>query len=97
VTIDDVGVKRQTETRPKDESKEQPKRVQTTVAHVQYGKKSYILNSNSVYACLRLVLALLTLNGLLRKQIVIFADGAKSINNAVLEPNLNLLFASKLW
>ena len=83
VSIDDVGVKRQTEMRPRDESKEQPKRVQTTVAHIQYGKKSYILNSHSVGACLRLILGLLLINGLIRKQIVIFADGAKSINSAI--------------
>ena len=91
VSIDDVGVKRQTEMRPKDESKEQPKRVQTTVAHIQYGMKSYILSSSSISDCLRLVLGLLILNGLLRKQIVIFADGAKSINNAILKrlPFLN--------
>jgi hypothetical protein len=91
VSIDDVGVKRQTEMRPKDESKEQPKRVQTTVAHIQHDMKSYILSSDSVGACLRLVLGLLIFNGLLRKQIVIFADGAKSINSAILKmlPFLN--------
>ena len=44
VSIDDVGVKRQTETRPKDEKKQQPKRVDNTVVHVQSGKKSYILD-----------------------------------------------------
>ena len=83
VSIDDVGVKRQTEMRPKDELKEQPKRIQTTVAHVQHGKRSYILSSDSVGSCLRLVLGLLIFNGLLRKQVVIFADGAKSINSAI--------------
>ena len=91
VSIDDIGVKRQTEMRPKDETKEQPKRVQTTIAHIQYGKKSCILSSDSVGACLRLVLGILVFNGLLRKQIVIFADGAKSINSAILKilPFLN--------
>ena len=83
VTIDDIGVRRQTEMRPRDESMEQPKRVQTTVAHIQHGEKSYTLNSRSVVSCLRLVLGLLLINGLARKQIVIFADGAKSINNAI--------------
>lgn len=91
VSIDDVGVKRQTEMRPKDETKEQPKRVQTTVAHIQHGKKSYILSGDSVGGCLRLVLGLLIFNGLMRKQIVIFADGARSINSAILKmlPFLN--------
>jgi hypothetical protein len=91
VSIDDVGVKRQSEMRPRDETKEQPKRVQTTVAHIQYGKKSYILSGDSVGGCLRLVLGLLIINGLMRKQIVIFADGARSINSAILKmiPFLN--------
>ena len=41
------------------------------------------MSSDSVSTCLRLVLGLLIFNGLLRKQIVIFADGAKSINSAI--------------
>ena len=83
VSIDNVGVKRQTEMRPRDESKEQPKKVQTTVVHIQHGKKSYTLSSHSVSACLRSILSLLLVNGLTRKQIVIFADGEKSINSAI--------------
>jgi hypothetical protein len=91
ISIDDVGVKRQTEMRPKDKVKEQPKRVQTTIAHIQYGKKSNVLSSDSVGACLRLLLGLLFINGLLQKQLVIFADGARSINNTILKmlPFLN--------
>jgi hypothetical protein len=83
VSIDDVGVKRQTEMRPKDEAKEQPKRVNTTVIHVQSDKKSYILNASSIVSCLRLLIGFLLCNDLLKKQIVIFADGARDINNAV--------------
>ena len=83
VSIDDVGVKRQTETRPKDETKQHPKRVDNTVIHVQSGKKSYILNAASVASGLRALIGFLLFNGLIRKQIVVFADGAKEINNAV--------------
>ena len=83
VSVDDVGVKRQTEMRPKNEGKQQPKRVDNTVVHVQSGKKSYILNSASIINGLRMLIGFLLFNGLLKKQILIFADGAREINNAV--------------
>lgn len=85
VSIDDVGVKRQTEMRPRDESKQQPKRVYNTVIHVQSGKKSYILNAASVISSIRMLIGFLLYNGLLKKQIVIFADGAREINDTVLK------------
>jgi len=84
-SIDDVGVKRQTELRPKDEEKQQPKKVDNTVIHVQSGKKSYILNAASIVSGLKMLIGFLLFNGLLKKQIVVFADGAKEINNAVLK------------
>jgi len=84
VSIDDVGVKRQTETRPEDSEKQQPKRVDNTVIHVQTGKKSYILNAASVVSGLRMLIGFLLFNGLIKKQIIIFADGAREINNGVM-------------
>ena len=83
VSIDDVGVKRQTETRPKDETKHQSKKVNNTVIHVQFGKESYTLNAASIASCLKMLIGFLLLNGLLKKQIVIFADGARNINSLV--------------
>jgi len=83
VSLDDVGVKRQTEMRPKDEERQQAKRVENTVLHVQYNDKSYILNAASVTSGLKLLVGLLLFNGLLNKQIVIFADGARIIHSAV--------------
>ena len=85
VSIDDVCVKRQTEMRPKNEETQQPKRVDNTVIHVQYNRKSYILNAASLLGGLKLLIGLLLFNGLLKKQIVIFADGARDIHNAVLK------------
>lgn len=85
ISIDDVGVKRQTEVRPKNEESQQPKRVDNTVIHVQSGRKSYILNAASVLSSLKLLIGFLLSNGLLKKQIVIFADGARDINNAVVK------------
>ena len=69
--------------RLKDEGKEQPKRVDNTVVHVQSGRKSCILNSESVVNGLRMLIGFLLFNRLLKKQIVIFADGAREINNTV--------------
>lgn len=85
ISIDDVGVKRQTEMRPSDEEKEQPKRVSNTVIHVQFGKKTYTLNTACVISGLRMLIGFLLFNGLMKKQMVIFADGARDINNAVIK------------
>lgn len=85
VSIDGVCVKRQTETRPKVEENQQPKRVDNTIVHVQSGRKSYILNAASLTCALKMLIGLLLSNSLRNKQIVIFADGARDINNAVLK------------
>jgi len=83
VSLDDVGVKRQTEMRPKDEECQQAKRVENTVLHVQHKNKSYILNATSIASGLKLLVGLLLFNGLLNKQVVIFADGARIIHSTV--------------
>jgi hypothetical protein len=83
ISIDDVGVKRQTQMRPKDETKHQAKSVNNTVIHVQSGKKSYTLNAASIASCLKMLIGFLLFNGLLNKQIVVFADGARDINSLV--------------
>ena len=83
VSIDEVCVKRQTETRPGDKET-QPKKVDNTVLHVQARNASYILNAASLIGGLKLLIGLLLFNGLMKKQIVIFADGARAIHTAVL-------------
>jgi len=83
VSIDDVGVKRQTQMRPKDETKHQVKKVNNTVIHVQSGKKSYTLNAASIASCMKMLIGFLLFNGLIKKQIVVFADGARDINSLV--------------
>lgn len=85
VSIDDVCVKRQTQTRPRDKEKEQPKRVDNTVLHIESSKKTYILNALSLMDGIKLLIGFLLYNGLIGKQIVIFADGAKTIHSAVLK------------
>jgi len=85
ISIDDVCVKRQTETRPRDEEAEQAKRVNNTVINVQHSSGSYILNNHSIFGALKWLIAFLISSSLLGKQLVIFADGARDINNAVLK------------
>ena len=84
VSLDDVCVKRQTETRPGDKET-QPKKVNNTVLHVQASNTSYILNAASLFGGIKLLIGFLLSNGLLNKHIVIFADGARNINAAVLK------------
>ena len=83
ILIDGVGVKRQTETRPKATDKEQPKRVDNTVIHIQSGRKSYILNASSLVSRVKPLIGFPLCDGLSKKQVVIFADGARDIHNAV--------------
>jgi len=83
VSIDEVGVKRQTEMRPKDGGKQQAKRVENTVIHIQHRNGSYVLNAASLISGVRLLLGFLLFNGLAKKQIVVFADGARTIHTAV--------------
>jgi len=93
ISSDEVGVKRQTESRPRDEETKQPKRVENTVIHVEMSNEtddpkkasssSYILNSSSVSGGFRLLLGFLCLNGLLGKTIVFFVDGARNLNTTI--------------
>ena len=93
ISSDEVGVKRQTESRPREEGKAQPKSVQTTVIHVEVAgetedpkvssSSSYILNSSSVAGAFRALLGFLCMNGLLGRTLVFFADGAKNLNATI--------------
>jgi hypothetical protein len=93
ISSDEVGVKRQTECRPREEGKAQPKRVENSVIHVEMANEtgdpnvasssSYVLNSSSVSGAFRLLLGFLCLNGLLGSSLVFFADGAKNLNTAI--------------
>jgi len=82
ISIDDVCVDRQTQTRPCGEE-EQPKRVNNSVIHVENTEGKYILNSANVFGVLRLLLGFLLNGGLLKKQLVFFTDGAREIHNEI--------------
>ena len=93
ISSDDVGVKRQTESRPSEEGKTQPKRVENTVIHVEMANasidpkesssSSYILNSSSVSGAFKLLLGFLCMNRLFDKTLVFFVDGARNLNTAI--------------
>ncbi len=88
VSIDDVGVKKQKETgrstaKVKKESREY---IHNTIAHVEHGGKSYILNGSSNEQVLRLLIALLLCNSLLTtSHLQFFVDGARSLHNSILK------------
>ena len=93
ISSDEVGVKRQTESRPREEEKAQPKRVENTVIHVEMANEtgdskvasssSYILNSSSVSGAFRVLFGFLCINGLLDRTLVFFADGARNLNTTI--------------
>jgi len=93
ISSDEVGVKRQTEIRPREEGSAQPKRVENTVIHVDIANEtdnpnitsssSYILNSSSVFGTFKMLFGFLCLNGFLGRTMVFFADGARNLNAAI--------------
>lgn len=117
ISADDVLVKRQSDTRPKQESKKSPKRVSNTVLCVEQpgknvwiddintndmdteadidvnitmdeadaGKHKCILNSSSVKLAMVILVGFLLRFGLMNKQLVFFADGARDLNAAIIK------------
>jgi hypothetical protein len=95
ISADEVGVKRQTEMRPREEGKAQPKTVASTVIHIEMANKtenpklasssSYVLNSSSVFCAFILLLGFLCENQLLGGTLVFFVDGARNLNTIIAE------------
>lgn len=82
VSIDDIGVKRQKDSR-KEGSEKEYKYVENTVAHIQYGEESYILTGIGMGNVFRSVLAFLLANNLLSRELVFMTDGARDIKNHI--------------
>lgn len=95
VSVDDVGVKRQKAQRRKESSEtaerkapeksgtEKPKRVHTTVAHVETDEGTYVLSGIGMVTLLRQLLAFLLANGLTRRSLIVFVDGQRSLHTAL--------------
>ena len=76
ITLDDVHVKKQEETRSRDVNQERKKKyIHNTVAHVEKDGLSYVLNAYSTIYILPLILAFLINNQLINNQIMFFTDG----------------------
>jgi hypothetical protein len=79
ISIDDVGAKQQKGNRKTKTTglpgKSKGKYVQNTVIHVEQGDWYYIHNGYGVWCVLRLLLAFLLNNNLLRHHLVFFVDG----------------------
>ena len=79
ISIDDVGVKHQKETR-KDGGSKNGKYVNNTVVHVQSGGENYCLTASGMEGAFRMLVAFLLSNGLIHGHSMVFlADGAKDI------------------
>ena len=75
VSIDDIGVKHQKDSR-KEGSVRDYKYVENTVAHIQYGDESYVLTGIGMLNVFKSVLAFLLVNNLLSRELVFLTDGA---------------------
>lgn len=82
VSVDDVGVKQQKNSR-KEGSVRDSKYVENTVAHIQYGDKSYILTGIGMRNVFKSVLAFLLANNLLSHELIFMTDGARDLKSHI--------------
>ncbi len=82
VSIDDIGVKRQKESRTQESPKD-AKYVENTVAHIQHGQRTYALTGTRMRDVMKSVLAFLLFNDLSGSRLVFFTDGAKNIKSNI--------------
>jgi hypothetical protein len=88
ISIDDVGVKKQEETRQKDgcsEKERKRKYVHNTVVHVAKADRSYTLNGYGIKAVLCFLIAFIFNNDLMGNRLQFFTDGHKTLNEAILK------------
>lgn len=83
VSVDDIGVKHQKETR-KDGGSKSAKNVENTVVHIQCGGGSYCLTASGMENAFRMLVAFLLSNNLMQGYSLVFlADGAKNIKGYI--------------
>lgn len=86
VSIDDVGVKKQKDTgrSPDKLEKEGKEYAHNTIAHVENGTRSYVLNGRNNASVLKLTLAFLLHNHLLQAcYLQFFVDGARDLHGSI--------------
>ena len=86
ISVDDVGVKRQSEHRPAPVANDatQRKYAYQTVVHVENQVGCYRFNAVGLRLTLSILLAFLLHNNLLQGNVVFFADGQRSLHTALL-------------
>lgn len=84
VSIDDIGVKHQKDSRGPD-SGQGTRFIENTVIHIQHGQDAYVLTACGMKNAMRSLLAFLIYNGLLQNRLVFFTDGAKNIKSSIEE------------
>ena len=87
ISIDDVNVKKQEETRQKENTLQERKRkyVHNTVVHIGKGQKSYTLNGYGMKTVLTYLIAFLFNNGLTENRFQFFTDGHTILNKAIIK------------
>lgn len=82
ISIDDIGVKHQKDSRNEGSEREY-KYIENTVAHIRYGEKSYVLTGIGMRNILKSVLAFLLMNNLLSRELVFLTDGAQNLKSHI--------------
>jgi hypothetical protein len=82
ISIDDIGVKHQKDTR-KDGGSKSAKNVETTVIHIQSGAGSYYMAASGMDSAFRMLVAFMLSNNLTQDYLVFFADGARNIKSYI--------------
>ena len=82
ISVDDIGVKHQKESRAESSEREY-KFVENTVAHIQYGGNAYVLTAIGMRNAFKAVLAFLLANSLLSNKLIFLTDGAKDIKSHI--------------
>jgi len=87
ISIDDVNVKKQEETRQKGGNPEETKRkyVHNTVVHVSKGDRSYTLNGYGIKTVLCFLIAFIFNNNLIGDRLQFFTDGHRILNETILK------------
>jgi len=87
ISIDDVNVKRQEESREKGGKSERGKRkyVHNTIAHVYKQDQSYTLNGHGIRTVLCYLIAFIFNNALIGNRMQFFTDGHKTLNETILK------------
>jgi hypothetical protein len=84
ISIDPVGVKHQKETHDGVQKESTRDMVYQTVAHLQHTEREYLFNGRGIATVLRLILAFLLHNDLLKYNLIFFVDGQRSLSKTIL-------------